>query len=373
MTQRTPAEVFSPGEYLRDEIEARGWTQSEFAEIIGRPPGLVSDLIRGRRGITPATAKELAAALGTSPMFWLNLDSAYQLARTDPAPTRIHIEAKLRERFPVREMLARGWIEPSSNPDVLQARVQEFFELESWEDEVQMQAAARKTALPENYRALTPLQTAWLFRVKQIASAMQAPPFKRDCLNAALEKLHELMGAPESIGQVPAVLEECGIRFLVIEPLPGAKIDGACFWLDGHARKPVIAMSLRLDRIDNFWFVLRHEIEHVLQGHARFDADLSESPEPEELAVEESANSAAAEFTVPADEMADFVARVQPIFSERRVVGFARRLGVHPGIVVGRLQHTTDRWNLLRKFQVKVREHVVPAAITDGYGQSISV
>ena len=48
------------------------------------------------------------------------------------------------------------------------------------------------------------------------------------------------------------------------EALPSSKIDGVCLWLDQHS--PVIGMSLRFDRIDNFWFVLGHEIEHALKG-----------------------------------------------------------------------------------------------------------
>ena len=74
MGDRRPAEVFHPGEHLLDELEARGWTQTEFAEIIGRPLRLVNEIINGKRGITPETAREFAAALGTSAEFWMNLD-----------------------------------------------------------------------------------------------------------------------------------------------------------------------------------------------------------------------------------------------------------------------------------------------------------
>lgn len=75
---RSPAEAFAPGEILKEELKAREWTQRDLAEILGRPFVLVNEIIAGKRGITPETAKELAAALGTSPEFWLNLESAYE-------------------------------------------------------------------------------------------------------------------------------------------------------------------------------------------------------------------------------------------------------------------------------------------------------
>lgn len=81
MVMRRPAEVFPPGEILRDELEERGWTQTDLAEIIGRPVGLVNEIIKGKRGISPETAREFSAAFGTSPEFWMNLDAIYQLSR----------------------------------------------------------------------------------------------------------------------------------------------------------------------------------------------------------------------------------------------------------------------------------------------------
>src|ERR1700676_590007 len=82
MTERIPAEVFPPGEFLADELEARGWTHMEFAEIIRRPTKLVNEIIAGKKSITPETARELAAALGTTPQYWLTLEYAYQLSKT---------------------------------------------------------------------------------------------------------------------------------------------------------------------------------------------------------------------------------------------------------------------------------------------------
>ena len=73
------AQAFPPGEFLRDELEERGWSQSDLAEIMGRPVSLVNEIIKGKRGITPKTALGLAAALGGSARFWLHLESSYRL------------------------------------------------------------------------------------------------------------------------------------------------------------------------------------------------------------------------------------------------------------------------------------------------------
>ena len=82
-----PAEVFPPGDFIRDELEARGWTQAELARIMGRPLQLVNEIVNGRKRITAVTAKELGAALGTGPEFWMNLETSYELFKApEPSP-----------------------------------------------------------------------------------------------------------------------------------------------------------------------------------------------------------------------------------------------------------------------------------------------
>jgi HTH-type transcriptional regulator/antitoxin HigA len=166
-------------------------------------------------------------------------------------------------------------------------------------------------------------------------------------------------------------MAEAGVRLVFVEALSGSKMDGACFWLD--ETKPVIGMTLRFDRIDNFWFVLRHEIEHVLREDGRaenqavIDSDVGGSEEelPE---CERRANAAGADFCVPDSEIENFIARVQPYFSEEKVLRFAQRINVHPGLVVGQLQRRLSRHDFLRKYQVKVRAFVLPSADNDGWG-----
>lgn len=89
-----PAEVFHPGVFLRDELLARGWSQATLARVINRPLQSINQIINGRKSITAQTAVELAAALGTSPEVWMNLQVAYDLTRAR-ADARIERRAAL--------------------------------------------------------------------------------------------------------------------------------------------------------------------------------------------------------------------------------------------------------------------------------------
>ncbi|WP_291813246.1 HigA family addiction module antitoxin [Limnobacter sp.] len=367
MNARMPAEVFPPGDFLREELEERGWSQQELADILDRPARLISELISGKRAITPETARGLADAFGTSAEYWMGLESQYQLSRVRTPNDNVARKAKLYSRFPVREMIRRGWVRFSENLDVLEQQFYEFFCINSIEDELGITHYAKKT---DTHSEATPLQIAWLYRVRALAAQQRIPKYSREKLLLAVEKLKAMILAPEEVRHVSRTLSEAGVRLVFVEALPGSKLDGACLWLDED--KPVIGMTLRFDRIDNFWFVLRHEIEHVLQedgknGEPVIDIEVGE--EPEDISQSEmNANIAGANFCVPADQLENFIARVSPYFSEQKVLLFAQRINVHPGLVVGQLQRRLKRHDFLRKHQVKVRALILPYADVDGWG-----
>ncbi len=367
-TRRIPAEAFPPGEFLRDVLEQRGWTQGEFAEIIGRPPQLVNEIIAGKRGITPETAKEFAAALDTSPEYWMNLETAYQLAKTPSVVLDgITRHAMLRQWFPVREMMKRGWIATSKIPSEIEKNVLAFFGLGSFGDTV----GFGKPAWRKGGADVAGIQWAWLYRVRQVATALRVCPFSEDKLREAIPELERLMMEPEEIRHVPRILSECGVRFVVVEPIPGSEIGGVCFWLDGQ---PVIGLSLKGDHIDKFWFNLWHEIEHVLNGDGKdtnevmiddFDGAAND------IECERVANETAANRCVPSSSMNDFIARHNPMFAEKNFIGFCRLMKRHPGIVAGQIQKRIGRWDLFKKHQVRVRHIVTETALTDGYGRNV--
>ena len=95
MPNRTPAEVFPPGEFIREELEARGWTERDLARIMDMPLGLINELVTGNRRITLETAHGLSSAFGDGdPHYWMNLDAAYRSAYLEPEEESIHGRVK---------------------------------------------------------------------------------------------------------------------------------------------------------------------------------------------------------------------------------------------------------------------------------------
>lgn len=367
MAMRRPAEVFSPGEFLRDELEERGWTQSDLADIVGRPIGTVNEIIKGKRKITPETAQGLSAAFGTSAEFWLNLETAYQLSKLKAGTgDEIAHRAKLYAKVPIKDMVRRGWIEPSDNVVVLESRLLRFLEIESLDDDLDvLHHAARKSTSYEDSR--TPAQHVWLLRARQLARSVQANPYQDGNLAGAVRRLKALRRSTKDLREVPRILSGAGIQFVIVQPLPGNRIDGACFWAEDS---PVIAMSLRYDRIDNFWFVLMHELGHLERGIETLDIDLDAAKsDAEKPSTEREADAFAMEQLVPRRDMERFIAESQSRYSDRDIVAFAESIGVHPGIVVGQLHHRQElSFSSYRGMLEPVREVVAAAAVTDGWG-----
>jgi HTH-type transcriptional regulator/antitoxin HigA len=370
MPTRVPAEVFPPGEFIREELDARGWTQGDLAQIMDRPLRLINELVAGKKQVTPETARGLSRAFGDGdPLYWMNLDAAYRLRQLEPdEDVSVDRRAKLYSKFPVRELMKRKWIEPSKNLDVVEHRVCRFFRIKNVDERPVFAHAAKAVQYDER----TALQWAWLFRAKELAEGTDSSPYSERKLREALAKLRSLLVAPEEIRQVSRILAEVGVRFVVVEFLPGAKIDGAAFWLNDT---PVIALSIRFDRLDNFWFVLRHEIEHVLNrdgdGLVTIDVELTEQLQRKNALLPEEikANTAAAEFLIPKSELDSFITRVRPLYSEQRILLFAKRIGVHPGLVVGQLQFRDEvPYTHFHKHLMKIREIVTQTSVTDGWG-----
>lgn len=363
----------TPGQLLEGLLAERGWTKRTLSAVLGMDEPKIGRFASDRQPITADVAILLEEVFDVDAAVFLALQYAYDLARArivaQPDPKR-RTRAELHHGLPLADMIKRGWINAKDVRDPnIEAELARFFGANRVEDIEVLAHSAKKTEVSE---PAAPAQIAWLYRVRKIASEMLVARYSPDGLQSAISKLKPLLISPEAARKVPRILAEAGVRYLIVESLPGAKIDGVCFWLND--RSPVIAMTTRFDRVDNFWFVLRHEIEHVLQGHGKdkimLDSDLAgDSADARDVADEERiANTAAADFCVPKKMMDAFVARKAPFFHDRDILAFAKMISVHPGLIAGQIRHRTNNYSRFQNYLVKVRSSVLPNAVVDGWG-----
>lgn len=355
----------SPGEVVSEMMSERGWTQSDLAYVLGVTTATVNQIVKSKRPITPEMAKLLGTAFGVPAETFAEMQARWNI-KSAPEPTAdMKTRAKAQFSYPLREMIKRGWIGDTKDGFDLHGELCRFFSVNSLDSAPHMAHSGFKAY----YDQIPGSQLAWLFRVRQIAQEMPTPRYSPDKLRTAIEQMELMRESPEEARHVPRLLHEAGVRFVIVEGLPGGRIDGVCFWLDSQS--PVIGLSMRFDRIDNFWFVLRHECAHVLHGHGKateiIDADLG-GERGTESDEERIANDEAQDFCVPTDKMRSFYDRKRPFFSDADVRAFAQINGVHPGLVVGQIHHMTGEYRILRQHLVGVRKFVTNAAVVDGWG-----
>jgi HTH-type transcriptional regulator/antitoxin HigA len=362
-----------PGKILSWKLEEKGWSYEELAAIIGSTRQTIYLIVTGKGNISPDMAAKLSAAFGNPAEEWLKWDNLFRLSITETDVEGVGKMARFYALAPVREMQKRGWLKLTADPSELQAELQKFYGTDSLDNIKFPVAAMRTVTLP----FLNAAEKAWCFRARQLAASMLVAPFVSDRLGQAERKLRQLAAYPKEARHLAKLLAEYGIRFVVIEPLPGVKIDGAAFWLGPS--EPTIAISLRHDRIDGFWFTVMHEFAHIRAGDAlSVDTDLIDDTKGIAVTLVEDeaerlANIRAADALIPQDEMWSFISRVGPYYSRDRVIQFAHTMRIHPGIIVGQLQYKKELgYSALRDLLAKVRDSVTGTALTDGWNQMIA-
>ena len=361
MTTSLVAEAFPPGEYLRDELEERGWTVTEFAEILGRPVQAVSEILNGKKEITTNTALAIAEALATTPELWLNLQTNYRLFEQrlkvahDAGLTPVARRARLRNLVPLSKMRNRGWLPTTDNLDEIEACVAELLEVSSLDVRPSFAVAARRSNCDD---PITPEQTAWLAYLRRVASEIEVKPYDRPGLAMLAASVpHVVASGPGALADLPDRFADCGVALVFAEGLPGGRLDGATTILrDG---RPTIGLTARGDRFDSVVFTLLHECAHLLLHHVSSDFVIvdddiitQDPTNPRELA----ANEQASEWLFPCGLQITST-------SVPEILEAASRYRVHPSMVIGRIQRDLNDWRLHRAQIPKVRPHLSGAGI----------
>jgi HTH-type transcriptional regulator/antitoxin HigA len=326
------AEAFPAGEHLAEELVARGWTQAEFAEILGRPAQFVSEIISGKKEITRESAAQIGAALSTSAEFWLKLQDAYYLWKqskdhdTQAELSDVRLRARLNELAPMA-VLRKRRIVTSTTTEGQVAEVKRLFKLKDIMDEPELAVAARRT---NTDAPLTPTQKAWLACVELELTA-STTNYSEDGLTQLAKRLSRIVREPESFATLPKLFRKVGVRLVYVEAFPSSKISGATFLLDTG---PVIALSGRGHRLDVVLFTLLHEVAHLVRGDVNAtNRSIVDEDTGHTLGNETLADELAASWRFPYP-LPDVPVRI----TQEWIDDVAGAMGIHPIVIVGCLQ-----------------------------------
>lgn len=365
------SETFPVTKHIKDELEARGWLHKDLAFVVGRSVDQVNNLMAGRTELSAELAQELGIVFGHGGKYWLALDAAYRLSQA-----RVNVSLVQRRsaifNYPIKELQKRRWIAESDKASDLEYELKRLLKTDDLDEPLSLygdenlpfEASFKRTVKSVH---LNKPEKAWLARAIELAHCCPTVQYKEATIDRLQQDLRRYAAKSQAVRRVPELLARYGIRFVIIEPLKTVSIDGASFWLDRNS--PVIVMSLRFDNIGSFWFALLHEVEHIKNRDSLSFDDLHKKQTDEK---EKLANKKAAELLVPQDELDQFVRTYGPRYSEARINNLATRLQIHPGIIVGQLQHRGEiSYAAFKSMLTKVRHLAVDLAFTDGWGRPI--
>src|ERR1700741_1574885 len=119
--------VVHPGVFIKEEMEARGWSQRDLAFILGCSEQAINPILNGKRGISPEMAKAFGLAFDVPAEFFANLQQAYDLSQARTPDPSVAVRRDMQSTYPVREMIRRGWIE-LTDAAMLEVQLVKFFE-----------------------------------------------------------------------------------------------------------------------------------------------------------------------------------------------------------------------------------------------------
>ncbi len=330
-----------PSILIRARI-AKGLSQRQLADILG----LKEQQIQRYEAEEYASANlhrlvEVARALG------LNINEVAEFRATSQEPLDAENDTLAWDQFPVKEMYRRNWFEGfSGSLDEAIANAEELVqEFVKYSLDRPVRAAARQRVRlggSVNWYALL----AWQCRIIALAKKekMTTKYNQRTIPYKWLTELAHLSCKEDGPKTAIEYLKNSGIRVVIESHLPQTHLDGAAFLLSDGS--PVIGMTIRHDRLDNFWFVLFHELVHIFKHlhkgkiESIFD-DLDSNADD----IEQEADTLAGEILVPEEKWNTALARF--VRSEDSVRDFANELGINPAIVAGKIRREANNYTIL--------------------------
>jgi len=347
-----PNKAIHPGFTIADIIDKEGMTQKDLSERTGLSEKHISQMVNGEVSITVETALLLENALTGSASFWINLEKNYQEnnARIERL-SLVKKEVPLISKFPYKELAVRGYVEKTNNKEKMVENLWRFFAVNSIFSIENTEAVAyrRKNGVEVKSEAIA----TWL-RCGEIESKKNiVAEYSESKLKSSLNQIKKLSVKEATVfsKEVKEILSDAGVNLIYIPHFKGTGISGAVRWINNY---PVIQLSIYNAWADIFWFNLYHEIGHlILHGKKEKFIEFDDKELSTVREKEKEADQFASNHLIPQDEYIKFL---QERPSRQGVINFANKLGIHSGIVAGRLCFDKKaKWNKVSSLRSRLK------------------
>lgn len=333
--------AFHPGYYIAEMIEDMGISQAEFATRLGTTGKTLSKLVNGQINLSNEIAKKLSVMLGTGVDVWLNLQSTY-----DQKVIEIEHEKDMDAQAAVARLIDYSYfVSVVGLPSTRDSRekVSNLCKYFMISDLRIMQEPDFLVNFRTGISSVEPKNMinsrAWIQTAINVSKTIKTEPFNAEKLKAYLPELRSMtVQSPEDfLPRMRSIFSECGVAFVLLPHLKNSGVNGAVKWVSPN--RVVLAMNNRGLDADKFWFSLFHEIKHVLQQKVKTVFINFTEAEMRSLNndLEDEANSFATNYLIPPSKFKAFAPN--KFTSDDEICAFAKEIGIHPGIVAGRLQH----------------------------------
>ena len=333
--QFVPDYLVKPGEILEEYLHVCGMTQAELASRTGLAKKTINEIIKAKSPITPETALKLERSLGRSANFWSSLERQYQEDKVRLADKkRMANNLEWLKEFPIKEMAKLRWIRIFKDKFEQLDEILHFFGVASpaqWKKMWCDNEVAYRQTLCSDIKENSVF--AWLRQGEICSKEIECQPFDSKKFIGILHEIRALTNeTPEIfVKQLVSKCASTGVAVVFVPELPGMRTWGATRWLGDHA---VIQLSLRYKSNDHLWFTFCHEAGHILK-HGRKQLFVEQKELKGEK--EKEADDFAENFLISPTELQNFLGQGEPTIGT--VKNFACKIGIAPGIVVGRLQY----------------------------------
>ncbi|RYU94654.1 XRE family transcriptional regulator [Emticicia agri] len=361
----------SPGEVIKDCLQQAEWTQEDLAQILSLSLKHVNEIIKDKRPLSLELISDIVLTFRLDledKNKFVDIYSEFRLKQLNQKEnSEIEQKAKLYKLLPIGEMIKKGWISKYTDFQNLLKEVNKALgfgakNIEDLDTEIQKYqlTLSYRNSTNESFNPVENNRMAWhLYALQKANQLKNIPNYDKSKLIELFGEIHTYTNKNNGIFSFLKKLNETGVRFVYLSHLSKTYTEGAAFDSD---LGPVIALTGRFDRVDNFWFNLSHEIVHIIREHYLSKAVIMDEQstlskdnlDPDEIEANEEAFK-----KLKGEEILEHFKKFFNYIPETEVLSFSKAYEIHPSIIVGILAwHGQVSYSILHRFKEGVKSNI---------------